>query len=187
MEALVKQHKSIQEIEREHKQVVLAQKDSANFEVLYNEYHEQIFRFVYHRLESKEQAFDITSQVFMKALSNLSSYKFKGVPFSAWLYRIALNELATFFKKNQSARTIDIDTVQLQNLANEIDEESLDDLYNKTIEAIGKLSEHEVLLIEMRYFENKPFKEIGDILSITENNAKVKVYRIVEKLQKLLK
>ena len=187
MEALVKQHKSIQEIEREHKQVVLAQKDSANFEVLYNEYHEQIFRFVYHRLESKEQAFDITSQVFMKALSNLSSYKFKGVPFSAWLYRIALNELATFFKKNQSARTIDIDTVQLQNLATEIDEESLDDLYNKTIEAIGTLPEQEVLLIEMRYFENKPFKEIGDILSITENNAKVKVYRIIEKLQKLLK
>lgn len=187
MEALVKQHKSIQEIEREHKQVVLAQKDSANFEVLYNEYHEQIFRFVYHRLESKEQAFDITSQVFMKALSNLSSYKFKGVPFSAWLYRIALNELATFFKKNQSARTIDIETVQLQNLANEIDEESLDDLYNKTIEAIGTLPEQEVLLIEMRYFENKPFKEIGDILSITENNAKVKVYRIIEKLQKLLK
>lgn len=52
--------------------------------------------------------------------------------------------------------------------------------------ALHNLSEPEMLLIEMRFFESRSYKEIGEILAITENNAKVKVYRILDKIKKHL-
>jgi len=176
-------HKSSKTIDQEYQLVKAAQNNTAKFEVLYNRYYEAIFRFVYQRLDSKELAFDITQQVFVKALQGIKKYKFKGVPFSAWLYRIASNELNTSLKKNKLIRTINIESVTPHTLKEDIDEESLDDLWNILIEQIGTLAASEITLIEMRYMENRPFKEIADILDITENNAKVKVYRILDKLK----
>lgn len=176
-------HKSATEIDQEHQLVEAAKKDTTKFEVLYNRYYEAIFCFIYQRLDSKELAFDITQQVFIKALQGLKKYKYKGVPFSAWLYRIASNELNNSFKKNKLIRTINIESLTPHTLKEDRDEESLDDLWNILIEQIGTLAASEITLIEMRYMENRPFKEIANILDITENNAKVKVYRIIDKLK----
>lgn len=180
-------HKSDLEIEQEFIEIQAAQKNPARFEVLYNRYHEQIFRFIYQRMDSEEIAFDITSQVFMKALSNIKNYKNKGVPFSAWLYRIASNEMNSFFKKNKQTRTVNAESSHIESIAEEMEEETLDDMYQTLMGVITDLPEKDLMLIEMRYFEHRPFKEIADILSITETNAKVKVYRIIDKLKKMVK
>src|SRR5688572_30356328 len=70
-----------------------AKADPALFRPLYDRYYERIFKFLYQRLDEKEDAFDLCSQVFLKALTNLGKYRSVGVPFSSWLYRIARNEL----------------------------------------------------------------------------------------------
>ena len=54
------------------------------------------------------------------------------------------------------------------------------------IKVIAQLPENELQIIELRYFEKRSYKEIGEILDITENNAKVKAYRVVSKLRKML-
>ncbi|MBL7885021.1 MAG: sigma-70 family RNA polymerase sigma factor, partial [Bacteroidia bacterium] len=59
--------------------------------------------------------------------------------------------------------------------------------HDKIVSIISELPEDELQLIEMRFFEKRAFKEIGEILNITENNAKVKTYRIIEKLKKIVK
>jgi RNA polymerase sigma-70 factor (ECF subfamily) len=53
--------------------------------------------------------------------------------------------------------------------------------------ALQQLKESDMVMIEMRFFEERPFKEIAQILSITESNAKVKTYRILEKMKKIMK
>jgi RNA polymerase sigma-70 factor (ECF subfamily) len=82
-------HQTNQRMEEELSWIRRAQKDPECFGPLYKKYHEQIFRYVYQRMDDEETAFDVTSQVFMKALNNLNRYEFRGVPFSSWLYRIA--------------------------------------------------------------------------------------------------
>lgn len=186
MKTKSKYHKTKTEILAEQDEIRAAQKDPAKFEILYNKYYEAVFRFVYQRLDSMETAADITAQVFVKALSNIKKYKSKGVPFSAWLFRIASNELIDLFKTNNSLRTINLETSHIENLVDEIEQESLDDLYTILINAIKQLPEDDLQILEMRYFENRAFKEIGNILSITENNAKVRVYRIIDTLKKQL-
>jgi len=184
MQVNSKYHISRDRIAEEQVLIEQARKTPERFEQLYVQYYENIFRFVYQRLDSKDQAFDITQQVFLKALTNLGKYTFRGVPFSSWLYRIASNEINDVFRRNKAQRTINIESVHIHAMLDEMEEDKHEEYYNRLISAIENLEEDDLMLIEMRYFEKRPFKEIAEIMSVTESNAKVKVYRIIEKLRK---
>jgi RNA polymerase sigma-70 factor (ECF subfamily) len=162
-----------------------AKADPEHFAPLYKKYHEQIFRYIYQRMDDEEMAFDITSQVFMKAIKNLHKYEFRGVPFASWLYRIAKSELYQSFRDNKAIRTVNIDTVQVNEFIDEFDHEESEHNRKKLMNCLAKLNEEDMQLLELRFFEKRSFKEIGEILDITENNAKVKSFRALEKLKKI--
>jgi len=164
-----------------------AQRDAAQFRPLYNRYYTPIFRYIYRRTENEALAADICSRVFMSALQKIDKYKYKGVPFSAWLYRIASNEVVQHYRNQQKNRTVSLETQHLNDL---IDEEYTGGTEHKIktmLKALNELAENDMQLIELRFFEQRPFKEIADILEITENNAKVKTYRILDRLRTRIK
>ena len=177
-------HQSQNQLSSENDIVEAAKKDPKQFEALYKKYYEQIFRYIHQRMDDKEMAFDITSQVFLKAMINLPKYKYKGVPFSSWLYRIAMSEVYQSFKDKKSTRTVNVDTSNVEDIIDEVEQDNTAEMSEALIEVIGDLPEIELQIIEMRYFEKRSYREIGDILGMTENNAKVKAYRIIEKLKK---
>ncbi len=167
----------------ERQWVDAAKRNPAEFEVIYNRYYEMIFRFIYQRLDGKDMAFDITQQVFVIAMVHIKKYENRGIPFSSWLYRIARNELNQLFRKNNSFRTVNIDDINIRYLAEEIKTDGLEKYSERLMEILAELEEDDLQLIEMRYFEKRPFKEIAEILDITENNAKVKLYRVLDKMK----
>lgn len=164
----------------------LAKKDSRYFAPIYKKYHEQIFRFTYQRLDSQQDAKDITSQTFLKALVNLKKYQHKGFPFSSWLYKIALNEINQFYRTQTKKRTVNVNENQLKEVIDEVCELYDDTKQQLLVNALANLSSEKLLLIEMRFFEKRAFKEMAQILDITENNAKVKTYRAIDELKKLM-
>lgn len=187
MEVVSKYHVSNERQAEELAVIEAAKKDKAHFELIYNRYHEQIFRYIYQRMEDKDTAYDVTSQVFLKAMCNLHKFEYKGVPFSSWLYRIAKSEVYDMLRKNQHLRAVNIDDVQLADMMDDMKEETNLEKYGQRLAtAIAALEEEDLQLVEMRFFEKRAFKEIGEILEITENNAKVKLYRILERLKKVL-
>ncbi|MCQ9635956.1 sigma-70 family RNA polymerase sigma factor [Chryseobacterium sp. WG14] len=108
---------------------------------------------------------------------------FKGESkFSTWMYRVALNTAITLFRSpgNRKMKTVEVDvsslTIEYQNY--EDDEHQLKKMY----EAIYKLSDVEKALI-MLYLEDRPYKEIGEILGVTEGNARVKMNRAKNNLK----
>ena len=179
-------HVNEEQLSFEEKQLAAAKADPQAFGYFYKQYFEPIFRFVYQRVDSQEVAADITSQVFMNALVNINKFEYRGLPISAWFYRIARNELNQYFRKSKKFRTINIETAKLKEMGEEMQLEPAVDLQPGMIAAIDELPDADIELIEMRFFEKRPFKEIGEILEITENNAKVKTYRILEKIRKKL-
>ena len=178
---------TIEEINAEMELVKAAQGNPRCFEPLYKRYYKQIVAYVYHRIESKDEAFEITAQVFYKALENLPKYKIQGVPFSAWLFRIASNELNMRFKKSKTNRVVDFDTEGFEGLKTDMEETTNDHLDKNLFEALSELDIDEMELIDMRFFEKRPFKEIADIYGIGESACKIRVYRIIEKLRTKLK
>ena len=184
--ALQKRSLTQTQIREEYLLVQAAQNNPRRFSVLYEKYYEQIFCFVYKRIDDTELTGDVTSQVFLKAMTNLKKYRFQGVPFSAWLYRIAINEVNQHFRSNKHVRTISMESTQVAEMMEEV-EEPYDEIHiQRMLQVMQQLSEEEVQMIELRFFERLPFKEIAQIFNISENNAKVKMYRLLGKMKKLM-
>lgn len=165
-----------------------AKSDPHDFKPLYQKYYEPVFIFINRRLFDMDQAADITQQVFLKALEKLSKYDNRGVPFGAWLFRIAHNELVDFFRKNQNKRNLNIDTENLASVASEERFEWAEDYLPALKSILAKLDEDDLMLIEMRFFEKRPFSEIAEIMNLKESNTKIRLYRLLEKIRpKLVK
>lgn len=90
------------EIDSEAAIIEAAKKDPAAFEPLYQQYKERIYRYLFFRLRQEEDAADLTQQVFLKALSALPSYRARGVPFAAWLFRIAYHITSDAYRSQKA-------------------------------------------------------------------------------------
>jgi len=187
MDVKTSYHIPAQEISDELTLVQAAQADPRKFEPLYRKYFPTITKFVYQRVNEKDSAYDITATVFYDALRNINKYKHQGVPFSAWLYRIAINKINEAYRKNNSRRTIAVDNEGLNNLHGEIELDVTAEKDEQLFSTLDKLEKEEMELIEMRFFENRSFKEICDITGMGESACKMRVYRILEKLKTQLK
>lgn len=181
-------HQTESEIQTEEGILKNAMENPQAFAPIYDKYYLSIFKFVLQRVENIELASEIVSDVFAKAIFNLKKYKFKGTPFSAWLYRVAYNEIANIHRKKKKTRTVNIPDERwdlFQNEESEVEDHSFS--IKKMKDCMQKLKPNEIELIEMRFFEERPFKEIGEILGLTTENARVKTHRAFKKLQKLFK
>ena len=117
------------ETQDEESVILKSQADPEAFKPLYEKYFRRIFLFIHHRIGEKALSADITSQVFLKALLNLNKFSFRGLPFSAWLFRIALNECNDFFRKNKRHRLVTMEEGMVDHLYEELTAETrLEDL-----------------------------------------------------------
>lgn len=176
-------HASREQITAEEAEIDAARGNPAKFAPLYNRYYARILGFVYQRVETKDDAYDITAQTFIAALENIGKYKSLGVPFSAWLFRIALNELSSYFRKSKVRQSINIDDTQVVDVLTELGEENSAITDARLMKAMQQLEPSEIQLLEMRFFDKRPFKEVCEVLNISETAAKARVYRLLERLK----
>ncbi|NRB52219.1 MAG: sigma-70 family RNA polymerase sigma factor [Saprospiraceae bacterium] len=182
--SMSKKSVSVEHMQEEWLEVQAAQRDPARFRPLYNRYYEPIFRFIFRRTNQEELTADICSQVFLKALQRINSYSYKGVPFSAWLYRIASNEVAQHYRATQKNRVVSMEESSFTDMIDELDEQDTEGLRQQLLATLDTLKEGDLQLIELRFFEQRSFREVAEITGITENNAKVRTYRILERMKK---
>lgn len=165
-----------------------AKKNPEVFGILYETYYKEIFIYVNKRVDNLSVASDLVSQVFLKALTHLPNYEFKGFPFSSWLYRIATNQVNQYFRNSKNKRVISIEDFYANKLFSELEDKNEVNPREQTsllVKLLNQLNDQELQILELRFFEEKAFKEVAFILDITENNAKVRTYRIIEKLKKI--
>lgn len=175
-----------QAIQEEAAIIARAKQEAAAFRPLYEKYFKRIFLFVYHRVEVRELAADLTAQVFLKALARIHQFNERGLPFSSWLYRIAVNECNDYFRKTKRERVVYVEEPAFHHLFEEMfPDDPRDELEKKLHRVLQKLSADELQLIELRFFEDMPFKMVAEVLNITENNAKVRTYRTLDKMKKI--
>lgn len=179
-------HVSPEALEAEEQLIKAAQKDPQAFEPLYKSYYSRIAAYVYHRVENKELAFEITAAVFYRALESLPRYQWRGLPFSAWLFRIAANELNQFYRKSKTQPVLSIDREGLGEIKADMTEDNSAETDRRLFAALDRLDEDELELVNMRFFEKRSFKEMSEIAEIGESACKMRLYRILEKLKKLL-
>lgn len=182
-------------LEQEKALVERAKNDSEAFGVLYDKYYSQIFGYVLRRTASIDSAQDVTSEVFFKALKNIGQFHWRGVSFSSWLYRIAVNEIANSFRGNRRRQVLveeASNSASFSNPSPEVEITRAEEELQKhgeflaLHENIAKLSLKYQEVITLRFFEKKQLKEIGVILQKSEGTIKSLLHRGLERLRKLM-
>jgi len=183
---------------KEEKELVKrAQKDSEVFAKLYDEYYPKIFGYILRRVANLEIAQDITSEAFFKVLKKLWQFRWQNISFSAWLYRIANNEIANYYRKNRYLVSLEIlrdeqgfEPVALHNPETEFleaeEELKRHQDFLKVQEKISQLPIKYQEVITLRFFEKKKIKEISEILGKKEGTIKSLLHRGLEKLKDLM-
>jgi len=165
-----------------------AKEDSEAFEALYDKYLRKVYTYVYYRVGNKEDAEDITESVFLHALVHLERYEDRGIPFSAWLLRIAHNLVANWHRRSKRRQVVGLDsTEELQDTSATPDEavESEEEVarLRKALEALP--AERQQVLI-LRFAEGMRHKEIGQVMGKSAGAVKVMVHRSLVSLSKSL-
>lgn len=173
------------EAEREQALVRAAQADPARFAPLYEAYFADIFRFLHRRAGHNDLTADLTQQTFLKAMLALPRYEPRGLPFRAWLYRIALNEMRMYWRKKKEV-LLELGALEVRSLVQEIGMDDGDEDRRRLTVALGRLNEEQARLIELRYFDGMSFAELGQVLGIGEDAAKMRTHRVLSGMRNYL-
>ncbi len=181
------------ELRKERELIKEAKKNPEIFGELYEQYYSKIFGYTLKRVANLEITQDITSETFFKALKKLWQFRWQNIPFSAWLYRIANNEIANYFRKNKykpvSLEKIP-EPIAISNPSNEILEAEQELKRHQDFlmlqEKISKLPIKYQEVITLRFFEKKKIKEIAEILGKKEGTIKSLLHRGLKKLRGLM-
>jgi RNA polymerase sigma-70 factor (ECF subfamily) len=172
-----------EEIRTEQEIIERAKKDPQAFGEIYERYFDRIFNFLYRQTDDEPVAGDLCSQTFVNALNHLNRYEFRGFPLSAWLYKIAGNEVNKFYRKNKGKKVFSIEEVKVRELMEQANDDWDEEMVNRVITYMNELPTEMVQVLELRFFEDKDFKEIAFILDITESGAKMRTYRALDRLR----
>jgi len=170
-------------MEEENELIAIAVDDPRQFEILYSRYFLQIFKYIFNRVRQEHDAAALTSDVFAKALCSLNKYQFRQVPFVSWLYGIARNELLQHFRKNKKEVLVFLEEEQLRNFSEELEGDNKEVLFEQMKTALEQLSVEEIELVEMKFFQQQSHREIAVLLNISEENTRVRTFRVIKKLK----
>lgn len=154
-----------------------AQRDPARFANLYDIYFDRIYAYVSRRVGSREEAEDLVSEVFQKALANLRRFEWRGAPFSAWLYRVATNEIADLSDRLRRERAIEAPPE-----VEEADQEEAQDR-SKLFGLVRELPEDQRRVLELRFMEEKSTHQVAEMLGRSEGAIKQLQFRGLERLR----
>jgi RNA polymerase sigma-70 factor (ECF subfamily) len=159
-----------------------AQRDPACFAGLYQENFERVYAYVVKRVENRAETEDITSEVFHHALANLQSYEWRGIPFAAWLFRIAANLISDRWRLKSREQAIDepeqIESVDAKTL--EFDEIERRATLFRLVET---LPAEQRRVVALRFVEQKSIKEVAREIRKSEGAVKQLQFRALAALR----
>lgn len=168
--------------------IAQAKSDPQSFGQLYERYVERIYNYIYHRVGSQYEAEELTARTFERALKHMGRYEDRGAPFSAWLYRIAHNQVANWHRdRSRRQRRV----ISLSELVQVVPQHEGPDQWDEAGEeraalraAIRRLPPDRQLLLILKFSEELPNAQIGAIMGRSEGAIKSLYHRTLIALRK---
>ena len=171
----------LSELEYHEEDVLMraSQGDKDAFGELYERYAERIFNYVYYRTGNQHDAEDLTARVFQRAMNHIRNYTDRGVPFSAWLYRIAHNLVANWHRDRSRKQEIPLDDLPILPTKGDHPERNLvrSQEQDALLKMIRKLPPERQNLLILKFVENMSNAEIGKIMGRSEGAVKSLYHR----------
>jgi len=165
------------------------QRDPEAFGELYDHFFDRIYRYILYRLGREADAEDLTEDVFVKVLQAIKRYESRGIPFSAWLFRIARNSVTDYFRRQ--ARKPEV--VLKEEVPEICESETPYKQYaakmtqKQVRQAITQLTIDQQNVIILKFFGGLNNKEVASFLGKTEESVKALQHRALKSLNRILK
>ena len=163
-----------------------AQRDRGRFSELYEANFERVYAYVVRRVRDRDEAQDLTADVFHLALKSLPRFEWRGVPFAAWLFRIASNEIADRSKSvakrraHESQNDVDLSADDRVGMAMGVEEA---ERRGRLFKLVERLPRDQSRVIAMRFAEDKSIREIATALGRSEGSVKQLQFRGLQNLR----
>jgi len=167
--------------------VEMAKEDKDAFGEIYERYIDKIYKYIYYRVGNQHDAEDLTSRVFFRALAHIDSFEDRGVPFQAWLYRIAHNLVANHHRDKGRRKIIPLEDYITTSMFSTMDgperaAENTEDR-ERLLAAIRRLPEDRQQLLLLKFIDRMSNAEIGEIMGRTEGAIKSLYHRTLTALR----
>jgi len=176
-------HRSAEELEAERLVIEAAQRDRAAFAPLYERYVDQIFAYAHTLTRNRELAEDVTAATFAKAIEDLPRFEWRGVPYSAWLYRVASNLVA---RQARRPAWVDLDAHQPVDGASPEQIVEQRDREATVRAAVATLPNDQRQAVLLRFGGDLRNREIAEIMGRSEGAVKLLTFRAMTSLRKQL-
>lgn len=157
------------------------------FGALYDFYHTRIYRYVFVKVSRKEEAEDLTHQVFLSAWQSIRRYKHQGYPFSGWLYEIARNKVIDFYRSHKTELSIDLVGEHLTDEGSAVTALAGMMERDAVIAAVRNLKPLYQDVILLRFVDDLSLKETAKIVGKSEGAIKVIQHRAIQDLKNTLR
>ena len=154
-----------------------AQQDPSRFAELYENNFHRVYAFIARRVQDRAEAEDLTAEVFHQALSNIRRFEWRGVPFAAWLLRIAANTLADRWEKKSRSQEIPAEALEEAGIEEEVEQRAM------LFQLVDRLPQDQRLVVLRRFVEQKSVREIARELGRTEGAVKQLQFRALQSLR----
>ncbi len=156
-----------------------ARSDPAAFGQLYERYVKQIYNYVYYRTGDHHEAEELTAQTFHRAYTHLSGYRDRGIPFSAWLYRIAHNLVANWHRDQARRRVVSLDEVAPTTGRHDGPDAVVEGNQEREhlLALVRELAPERQQLLIQKFAQHLSNAEIGDIMGRSEGAIKSLYHR----------
>jgi len=166
-----------------------AREDPEAFGILYQLYVDKIYNYIYYKVGNHADAEDLTAKVFLKAFKHIKNYEERGLPFYAWLHRIAHNLVANWHRDQSRRKVIPLGELPIRSRE---DVDPLSSLENKerlrkVMAAVRTLPPEKQEIIYLKFVERLSNQEIAQIMGKTENAIKALYHRALIALREKLK
>ncbi len=167
----------------ERELIEAAQRDRSRFAELYENNFERVYAYIARRVRDRDEAQDLTADVFHSALANLAKFEWRGAPFSAWLYRIAANAIIDRSKSSSRRAMSEVEVEDLPGSAETGAE--LDEVEHRArlFKLVERLPIDQSRVIVMRFAEQKSIREIATALARSEGAIKQLQFRGLQNLR----
>lgn len=166
----------------------LAVKDNDAFIELYNKFFPPIYGMIFARIKDVSATDDIVSEIFMKVALNLDKYD-RRYAFSTWLFAIARNTLADYFRmKNRNRADSWNDFFEYSAPISEQPDEKLlsDETIENLLRAIGKLDDRQRKILELKYLSELSNVKIAEVMNLSASNVGYLHHQAIKKLRELM-
>jgi RNA polymerase sigma-70 factor (ECF subfamily) len=159
--------------------VELAKGSKEAFGVLYERYVEKIYKYIYYRTGNHHDAEDLTAGVFFRAMAHIEGYTERGVPFQAWLYRIAHNLMANWHRDRGRRKIIPLEDFVNSGLPFDAPDIATEDKEERDalLAAVSRLPDERQQLLMLKFISHLSNAEIGQIMERTEGAIKSLYHR----------